>query len=132
MPGWSEGIGWAPVVLQVAVRVIVTVACAASDGPRDRFRPLCRPAWPEFSTKLACPLAISGSAAVQPDGSAAMQGRKAAEGTAWAARIIVWLVPHSGACTPGACTPELLAGSSRPTPKTAAPAKMASMGAGRG
>ena len=75
MPGWSEGICWAPAVSQVAVRVIVTV---------------CSPGWPEFSTKLACPLTISGSAAVQPDGSAAMQGRKAAEGTAWAARIIVW------------------------------------------
>ena len=111
MPGWSEGIRWAPEVSQVAVRVIVTV---------------CSPAWPEFSAKLAFPLAIWLRAAVQPDGSAAMQGRKAAEGTAWAARIIVWPGPQSGAGEVGTLT-----GSNRPMPKTAGTAKMASIAAAR-
>src|ERR1017187_8668121 len=101
MPGWPEGDGicWAPTVSQVAVRVVGTG---------------CSPGCPGCSRKVARPLAISELATtVQPDGSAAMQGRKAAEGTAWAARIIVWPVPQSGACTPGSEV-----GPSKPTPKT--------------
>ena len=55
-----------------------------------------------------------------------MQGRKAAEGTAWAARIIAWPVPQPGTCRLG-----LLVGSSKPTPKMAGTAKMASIPAAR-
>ena len=43
---------------------------------------------------------MSAPLARQPGGSAATQGSSAAEGTAWAARIIEWPVPHSGAYAP--------------------------------
>ena len=40
---------------------------------------------------------MSAPPTCQPAGSAEMQGTSAAEGTAWAARIIGWPVPHCGA-----------------------------------
>ena len=55
-----------------------------------------------------------------------MQGRNAAEGTAWAARIIAWPVPQPGARTPGG--PD---GSSRAALKRAGTAKIASIPAAR-
>ena len=96
MPGWSEGICWAPVVSQVAVRVMVMAPV---------------PARSESSDRLTFPLAMSAPPILQPDGSAARQGSMAADGTAWAARIIEWPVPQRGAETPRlptgttACTP---------------------------
>jgi hypothetical protein len=44
VPGWSEGICWAPEVSQAADKVMVTA---------------CGPAWSGFSQNRACPLAIS-------------------------------------------------------------------------
>src|SRR5215475_13238142 len=85
VPGWSEGICWAPEVSQAADKVTVTA---------------CGPAWSEFSQNRACPLAISAPPTCQPAGSATMQGTIAAEGTAWAARIIDGPVPQLGALTP--------------------------------
>jgi DNA-binding CsgD family transcriptional regulator len=55
------------------------------------------PAWSEFSQNRACPLAISAPPTCQPEGSAAMQGTIAADGTAWAARITEGLVPSESA-----------------------------------
>src|ERR1022692_4101237 len=125
MPGWLEGICRAPAMSQVAVRVIVTV-CSCPDGPSTNWTPPGTAMEPESSTKLACPLAISAPAAVQPGGSALMQGRKAAEGTACAAKIMVWPVPQSGACAAG-----LLGAGNKTTPKTAGTAKRASIAAAR-
>ena len=96
MPGWSEGICWAPEVSQAAVRVTVMA---------------CGPARSESSQRRAFPLEMSAPPMLQPDGSAAMQGSIAAEGTAWALRIIEWPVPQLGAAAPRfptgkkACTP---------------------------
>ena len=81
---------------QVAVRVIVTV-CSCPAWPSTKWTPPA-PAWePESSTKLARPLAMSVPPTLQPAGSAAMQGSRAADGTAWALRIIEWPVPQLGA-----------------------------------
>ena len=55
-----------------------------------------------------------------------MQGRKAAEGTACDARIIVWPVPQ-----PGACPVKAPDGNSKPTPITVGTVKMASIAAAR-
>src|SRR5215510_14185099 len=85
MPGWSDGICWAPEVSHAAVRVTVTA---------------CGPARSESSHKLTFPLEMSAPPMLQPDGSAAMQGSMAADGTAWALRIIEWPVPQLGAETP--------------------------------
>ena len=64
-----------------------------------------------------------------------MQGRKAAEGTAWAARIIAWPVPQSGAreAAPSVTCTTVVAvyGNSKPTPKTVDTAKMESSAAAR-
>ena len=85
MPGWSDGICWAPEVSQVAVRVTVM-----APGP----------ARSESSHRLTFPLEMSAPPMLQPDGSAAMQGSMAADGTAWALRIIEWPVPQLGAEAP--------------------------------
>src|SRR6266567_7041064 len=87
MPGWSEGICWAPEVSQVAVRVTVMAA---------------GPARSEFSDRLAFPLVMSAPPPMlQPEGSAARQGSMAADGTAWALRIIEWSAAlHVGAAAP--------------------------------
>src|SRR5512132_1557963 len=85
VPGWSEGICWAPEVSQAADRVMVTA---------------WSPAWSELSQNRACPLTISAPPTCQPEGSCAMQGTIAADGTAWAARIIEGLVPQLGGLTP--------------------------------
>ena len=69
-------------VSQAAVRVTVTAR---------------GPARSESSQKLVLPLAMSAPPMLQPDGSAAMQGSRAADGTAWALRIIEWPVPQAGA-----------------------------------
>src|SRR6266567_7742603 len=85
MPGWSEGIWWAREVSQAAVRVTVMAL---------------GPARSESSHRLAFPVEMSAPPMLQPDGSAAMQGSRAADGTAWALRIIEWPVPQLGAETP--------------------------------
>src|ERR1700745_528486 len=72
-PGWWEGIRWAPEVSQVAVRVTVTA------------RP---PARSESSQNSARPLLMLAPLAGQPDGSAAMHGSLAADGTACADKIM--------------------------------------------
>src|SRR5579859_811615 len=72
-PGWSDGTRTAPEVSQTAVSVTVTAR---------------GPAWSEFSQNTAWPLLTSAVSAVHPDGSAAMQGRSADDGTAWADTII--------------------------------------------
>src|SRR5690348_11784414 len=96
MPGWSEGICWAPVVSQAAVRVTGMAA---------------GPARSDSSHRRTFPLVMSAPPTLQPEGSAARQGSLAADGTAWAARIIEWPVQQLGAETPRfatgatACTP---------------------------
>src|SRR5271169_189420 len=84
MPGWPEGTCRAPEVSQAAVRVTVM-----APGP----------ARSEFSHMLVFPLVMSVPAMLQPGGSAVMQGSMAADGTAWALRIIVGPVPQLGALT---------------------------------
>jgi hypothetical protein len=68
------------VVSQAAVKVTVMAAA---------------PARSESSHRRTFPLEMSVPPILQPDGSAAMQGSLAADGTAWAARIIEWPVPHA-------------------------------------
>src|SRR5262249_58346728 len=80
-PGRSEGIWWVPAVSQVAVRVTVMA---------------WGPARSESSQRRTLPLAMSAPPMLQPGGSAAMQGSMAADGTAWALRIIEWPVPQTG------------------------------------
>jgi hypothetical protein len=64
-----------------------------SQGYGDRSRPCAIGVQPE----AGLPLAMSVPPTLQPAGSAAMQGRRAADGTAWALRIIEWPVPQLGA-----------------------------------
>src|SRR5215831_15942359 len=79
-PGLSDGMRCALDVSQVAVSVMVTARW---------------PAWSEFSQKRAWPLAMSAAPAVQPEGSSAIQGSSADEGTACADRILVLgQLPH--------------------------------------
>src|SRR5215469_708806 len=77
----------APEVSHLAVRVTVTA------------RP---PARSEFSQNCAWPFVISVLVAVQPDGSAAMQGSLADDGTACADRIIESPMPQTGGYVPSA------------------------------
>src|SRR5215470_14550152 len=77
----------APEVSHLAVRVTVTARS---------------PARSEFSQNCAWPFLISVLVAVQPDGSAAMQGSLAAEGTACADKIIECPMPQTGGYTPSA------------------------------
>ena len=70
---------------QVAVRVTVTA---------------CGPARSESSHILARPLAMSARPILQPEGSAATHGSMAADGTAWALRIIEGPVPQLGGEAP--------------------------------
>ena len=49
-----------------------------------------------FHDQATLPLAMSAPPMLQPAGSAAMQGSRAADGTAWALRIIEWPVPQAG------------------------------------
>src|SRR5579864_1509382 len=84
-PGWSDGIRSAPDVLQAAVSVMVSAP---------------RPAWSESSRNTAQPLPASAPSAVQPEGSAAMHGSIADDGTACADKIMAWPVPQTGGVDP--------------------------------
>src|SRR5215510_16089196 len=75
----------APDVSHLAVRVTVTA----------RF-----PARSEFSQNTTWPFLILVPSTVQPDGSSAMHGSLADEGTASADKIIERPVPQTGGCTP--------------------------------
>src|SRR5215467_3669234 len=77
----------APEVSHLAVRVTVTARS---------------PARSEFSQNCAWPFIISVLVAVQPDGSAAIQGSLADDGTACADKIIDPLMPQTGGYTPSA------------------------------
>src|SRR3974390_1490501 len=99
MPDWSDGICWAPEVSQAVVKVTVMPA---------------GPARSEFSDTVIFPLVMSPPTMLQPTGSVAMQGSMAADGTAWALRIIAGPVPHLGAVTPS----PLGTGPRRKTPYT--------------
>src|SRR6516165_10564112 len=79
-PGWSDGTRTAPDVSQAAVSVTVTAR---------------GPAWSESSQNTILPLLTSAALAVHPDGSAAMHGSMADEGTAWAVTIIELPWPHA-------------------------------------
>ena len=79
-PGWSDGTRTAPDVSQAAVSVTVTAR---------------GPAWSESSQNTIPPLLTSAALAVHPDGSAAMHGSVADDGTACADRIMAWPVPSS-------------------------------------
>src|SRR5215471_18907800 len=76
---------WDLDVVQVLVRVMVTARW---------------PAWSEFSQNCARPLEMLAPPAVQPDGSSAMHGSTAAEGTAWADKIMERPVPQDGGVDP--------------------------------
>src|SRR5262245_54271874 len=58
------------------------------------------PARSESSHRRAFPLEMSVPPVLQPEGSAVMQGSMAADGTAWALRIIEGPVPQVGGETP--------------------------------
>ena len=75
----------APEVSHLAVRVMVTA----------RF-----PARSEFSQNRAWPFLMSVLLTVQPDGSAAMQGSFADDGTACADKIIDAPMPQTGGYAP--------------------------------
>src|SRR5215468_3711168 len=79
-PGWSDGTRMAPEVSQVAVKVMVTAR-----GPAPS----------EFSQNRVWPLLMSVLSTVQPDGSPAMHGSLADEGTACADKIIDAPVPQT-------------------------------------
>src|SRR5215471_7842584 len=84
-PGWSDGTRMAPEVSHLAVRVMVTAR-----GPAPS----------EFSQNRAWPFLMSVLSTVQPDGSAAMHGSLAAEGTACADKIMEGPVPQTGGYAP--------------------------------
>src|SRR5262252_1114083 len=77
----------APEVSHLAVRVMVTARS---------------PARSEFSQNCAWPFIISVLVAVQPDGSPAMHGSFADDGTACADKIIESPMPQTGGYTPSA------------------------------
>src|SRR6516165_12554973 len=85
VPGWSDGSAWVPDTSQAADRVTVTAR---------------EPAWSESSQNMEWPLATSAPPTCQPDGSPGTHGTSAADGTAWAARIVACPVPHSGGYEP--------------------------------
>src|SRR2546429_8776375 len=85
VPGWSEGSGWSPVTSQAADRVTVTAR---------------GPAWSESSQNTERPLATSAPPTCQPGGRSATHGTSAADGTAWAARIVGCPWPHIGGGAP--------------------------------
>src|SRR5215467_13805620 len=72
-PSWSDGIRSAPEVSHAAVSVTVSARAPASS---------------EFSQNSDRPLVMSAPPTVQPEGSAAMQGSTADDGTAWADKIM--------------------------------------------
>src|SRR2546421_579151 len=76
---------------------------APCDESQDSLRVMTAavgPARSDPSCRLATPAWMLRALVLQPVGREAMQGRNSAEGTAWAMRIIVWLVPQPGSCTP--------------------------------
>src|SRR6516164_1363984 len=81
-PAWSDGIRTAPVVSHLAVRLTVTAR---------------GPAWSESSQNADRPLVMWAWSTVQPEGSAAMHGSTADDGTACADKIMVGPVPQTGA-----------------------------------